>query len=125
MEKDENKNLSAPETVSGVLPDGVFFAGKKHTEFVIRPERVGDMVEAFDVDRAQKNVMYAGVVILSKRIVKLGDIPAENITPKLLLEMSRADYDALQAVAGRRLSPAGKTAESLAKNGDGPAARRV
>lgn len=86
--------------MTGTLPAGVEFAGKVHREFELRRELVEDVVEVYGDpergERAEKNKFYAGVCLLARRLVKLGDIPKESITPELLLKMETADFTALQ-----------------------------
>jgi len=89
------------ETIKGVLPVGVEFGGEKHTEFALRREFVGDTVHALDNPRAQGNKAFLAVCVYSRRLVRLGTIPAEKITPELVMSMAEEDFDALLAASNR------------------------
>lgn len=105
-------------TERGVLPVGIEFNGGLHRDFELRPRLVRDSVEAMEDPRALKNESYAGLCILSKQLVKLGDVPSEAITADLLMGMFEEDlgtlYGAAEEVArriksfrGQDFSPAG------------------
>lgn len=88
-------------TEEGTLPVGVEFKEKVHRDFEIRPQKVSDTVEAMEDPRALKNDGYFGVAVLVKQIVKLGDIPKEEITPSLVMGMWDVDLKALHEAQGR------------------------
>jgi hypothetical protein len=96
-------------TEKGTLPVGVEHNGKLHRDFELRPQKVSDSIDALDEDeRARKNDSYLGVVIVSKQLVKLGDIPKEAITPELVMDMCDVDMeeinDAMKRLKTRLLS---------------------
>jgi len=81
-------------TEKGTLPIGVEYEGKVHRDFELRPQKVSDSIDALDEDeRARKNDSYLGVVVVSKQLVKLGDIPKEAITPDLVMDMCDVDME--------------------------------
>lgn len=102
-------------TESGMLVVGVEHGGKLHKDFELRPQLVRDSVDAMEEERAQTNQTYLGLVILTKQITRLGDIPKEEITPDLLMEMHDIDLAEINA-ASRRLA---KRLESFREAGGG------
>lgn len=88
-------------TEKGILPIGVEYKGKTHRDFELRPQKVKDSVDVMEDPRAQKNDGYFGVAVLARQIEKLGDVPKEEITPALLLEMWDDDLKALHEAKGR------------------------
>lgn len=81
-------------TQKGSLVIGIEYDGKIHKEFELRPQIVRDTVNAFEHPKFS-NDMYAGLILLSMQILKLGDIPKEKITPELLLELYEEDLKIL------------------------------
>lgn len=77
------------------LPVGINFAGKIHKDVELQPAKVRFTVDAYEDVRAVSNDVYFGLVVIAKRIVKLGDIPQESITPELLLDAYQMDLDAI------------------------------
>ena len=77
------------------LPIGIDFAGSRHKEVELQPAKVRFTVEAYDDPKAVANDVYFGLVIIAKRITKLGDIPSEHITPDLLLDAYQIDLDTI------------------------------
>ncbi len=88
-------------TEKGTLPVGVEFEGKVHREYELRPQQVKDSVEAFEDARARKNDAYFGVCVLGRQMVRLGEIPKEEITPAFLMEMYDEDLKELQGARER------------------------
>ena len=90
-------------TIKGTLPNGVDFEGKIHQDFELREQLVKDMVEVANntenLAAAEKNDSFLGICIMAKRIVSLGNIPEENITPNLLMDMLQEDFNALTTAA--------------------------
>ncbi|MDH3975616.1 MAG: hypothetical protein OEV42_15165 [Deltaproteobacteria bacterium] len=79
----------------GTLPIGVEFDGEVHRDFVLRPQVVRDTIDLMDseyADRANKNDHYFGICLLAGQLEKLGNIPVEEITPDLLLNMYDDDF---------------------------------
>lgn len=85
----------------GSLIVGVEFGGKRHKDFILRPQLVRDSIDAVEDPRAKKNESYLGFLVLARQIEKLGDIPAEKITPELLLNMLDEDLLVINEAAGR------------------------
>lgn len=89
-------------TEKGMLPYGVEHEGKIHREFELRPQKVKDSIDALDEDeRARRNDSYLGVVVLSKQLIKLGDIPKEEISPDLLMDMCDVDMNEISEATKR------------------------
>ena len=88
-------------TEKGTLPIGIEYDGKIHRDFELRPQTVADSVDAVEEDRARDNESYLGVVVLAKQMIKLGDIPREDITTNLLLGMYDVDIAAVNEALGR------------------------
>jgi len=92
-------------TETGTLPIGIEYDGSVHRDYEIREEIVGDGIEIFDdpetAERAEKNKAYMGICILAKQIVKIGKIPAEAITPEMLLRCNVPDVSELQQAVQR------------------------
>jgi len=92
-------------TETGTLPVGVEYNGKTHKDFEIREQLVSDTIAVFDdtarAARATKNPQYCALCITCRQIVRLGDIPADKITPELLMTMLNDDYRAISAAEVR------------------------
>lgn len=73
------------------LLDGIEFGGKTHRDIEMRPRKVGDSVNALENERAQTNEAYMGLVILAAQIIALGDIPKDQITADLLMDITDDD----------------------------------
>jgi hypothetical protein len=73
------------------LTIGIEHAGKEHREMELRPQKVGDAIDALENDRARQNDHYLGLCVLSKQIIRLGDIPPAAITPELLMGLYEID----------------------------------
>lgn len=83
------------EREKGTLAVGLHYEGILHKEFVLRPQIVGDSIEALEDERAQKNNSYFGLCLLTKQIVKLGNIPQDKITPELVMQLTDVDFEIL------------------------------
>lgn len=77
------------------LPFGVIVDGKVHRDCVLRPRKVRDSVEVMRDPLAATEDSYRGVVLIGKQIESLGDLPREQITPELLLDLLDADMQEL------------------------------
>lgn len=92
-------------TEKGILPVGIEYEGIVHREFEIREQRVRDLVAVYDnpevAGRAESNDAFLGLCILAGQVVSLGAIPAEAITPELLLDMTQEDFNELSNAARR------------------------
>ena len=80
----------------GMLPVGVEFEGVIHRDFMLRPEKVRDAIEAMEEEKSKTNNTYLYIATFSRQIEKLGDIPKESITTELLLEMTEVDFEELE-----------------------------
>jgi len=104
-------------TEKGTLIVGVEYDGKRHKEFTLRPQLVRDSIEAMEDDRARTNESYLGLIVLSKQLVCVGDIPPDKISPAILMDMHATDMevvnDALRRLQERLKSfrGEGETAE--------------
>lgn len=88
-------------TEKGVLPIGVEYKGMVHRDFEIRPQLVRDSIDAVEDPRAMRNESYLGLAVITNQIIRLGEIPKEEITPELMLDMYDADLAEIQQATGR------------------------
>jgi len=85
----------------GTLIIGVEYDGKTHKGFILRPAKVKDTVMSIEEDEmAMRNDQYLGVCVLARQI-RIGDIPRDEITPGLLMDMYQADMALITAADGR------------------------
>lgn len=94
-------------TVSGTLPVGLDFAGKTHKDFELRPAKVKDTIETMESVGKDENLKFM-LAIIAKQLVRLGDIPKENITGALLIDLFDVDLAELhekQAELEKKLRP--------------------
>jgi phage FluMu protein gp41 len=89
------------QTEKGMLPTGIEHGGAIHRAFEMRPRKVRDSIEAMEDPRARDNDSYMGLAILSGQMLSLGDIPKDQITTELLMELYETDLAELYAAAGR------------------------
>jgi len=93
-------------TEKGTLPVGVEFEGKVHQDFELRSQFVRDTVDIFDDpvagDRAERNNQFFAASLFAGRLVKLGEIPKEQITVDMVLDLEQEDYMEI-VQAGKRL----------------------
>ncbi len=114
-------------TEKGTLPFGVEFEGQIHREFELRPQYVRDTVDIFEspdiTARAARNSQYFAACLFAGRLVRLGDIPKEEITVDMVLDMRQEDYGEIINAGGRlderEATFRGKTAP-VAAEGAGP-----
>lgn len=81
------------------LPIGLEHNGQVHRELEIEPRRVAHMVDALEEERARENIRYREICMYACQIVKLGDIPKEDINGELLLSMFPKDFEVLTEAA--------------------------
>ncbi|MDR3631477.1 MAG: hypothetical protein P4L42_14195 [Desulfocapsaceae bacterium] len=77
-----------------------------------------------DGKRAARNNQFFAVCLYASRLVKLGDLPKEAITPELLLDMHQDDYNEILEAAQRLETQEATfrgTAAAAAQDGAGPA----
>lgn len=86
-------------TEKRTLPIGVEYNGQIHRELEVRPRLVKDMVAAGGSSLFERDKNSWEICCLASQIVRLGDIPAEEITGELLLEMYADDFDVLSEAA--------------------------
>jgi phage FluMu protein gp41 len=107
-------------TEKGSLAVGVEFAGKVHRDFELKPQIVGDSVEAMEDGRAVQNDSYYGVILLARQIKKLGDIPVKEITAELVMTLTEVDFQILmekkEALEKRLRSFRGEEKDAKADN---------
>lgn len=85
-----NKNME-----KGKLTVGVEHGGKTHKDFELRPQFVRDSVEILEgenAERAKKSDSFFGVCLLARQIKSLGSIPAEEITPEVVMSLTEIDF---------------------------------
>jgi len=87
-------------TQSGTLPVGVELDGVVHRDFVLRPQRVRDSVEALADTRAA-DPSFLGLAMLSSQIVQLGTLDAAKINADVLLDMYEVDMQVLMEGAAQ------------------------
>lgn len=80
---------------TGTFGAGIEYGGRPQKDFILRPQIVRDSIEAMEDERAKKNNSYFGLCLLTKQIVKLGDIPCEKITPDLVMQLTDVDFEIL------------------------------
>lgn len=87
---------------------GIEHGEKTHRDMELRPQKVGDAITALENERARQNEGYLGLCVLARQIIRFGDIPADDITPELLMEIYEADMtvinDALRRLQVRQTS---------------------
>jgi len=88
-------------TETCILPLGIEYKGEIHRELELRPQRVGDTIDALENDRARHNDSYLGLCVLARQVVRLGHIPATDITPDLLMNLYDMDMAAINEALGR------------------------
>jgi hypothetical protein len=104
-------------TEKGTLPIGVEIDGKTHRDFEVRLRLVGDSIEALKDPIARDDDFYFGVALLARQMVKMGDLPAEEITPNLILGMYEVDVNEIRQ-AERRLDSRLKSFRSESDRGE-------
>lgn len=88
-------------TEKRTLKIGVEHNGQIHRELEVRPRLVKDLVAAGrnPLVEQDKNGYCYELCCLAEQIIKLGEIPAGEITGELLLEMYADDFDVLSEAA--------------------------
>ncbi|MBI5598666.1 MAG: hypothetical protein HY890_02885 [Deltaproteobacteria bacterium] len=86
-------------TETGTLPNGVEYEGKTHRGYELREQLVSDAVEILEsrdktlLARAEKSDSFFNVCVMAKRIVRIGSIPKESITPDVVMNMTQGDFN--------------------------------
>lgn len=86
-------------TEKRTLKIGVEYNGQIHRDLEVRPRLVKDMVAASGSPLVAQDKNNYEICCLAGQIVKLGEIPVEEITGELLLEMYEDDFDVLSEAA--------------------------
>lgn len=110
-------------TETDTLVVGVEHDGITHLNFELRPQLVKDSIEAVEDERAQKNESYLGLAVLSKQVIRLGNIPQDQITPELFMGMYDVDLARIAAASERlqkRLISFRGEGKGLPEDGTGP-----
>lgn len=81
------------------LPIGIEYKGKRHRDLEVRHRMVKDLVAGHDNPLMNKSDSNYEICCLAEQIIKLGDIPKEEITAALLAEMYVDDFDTLVEAA--------------------------
>ena len=82
------------------LPQGYVDAeGNMHKEGIMRLATAFDEIAPMKDPRVQSNPAYVVVIILSRVIIKLGDV--ENVNPKTIEGLYAGDLDYLQQMYSR------------------------
>ena len=80
------------------LPGGYADAqGKVHREGLMRRARAGDEIGSLEDPRVKGNRAYLVILVLSRVIVRLGDLEGEQITPALIEGLYSGDLAYLQS----------------------------
>jgi phage FluMu protein gp41 len=79
------------------LLSGVLFEGKKYKTLTMRSPIVKDSVEA-EEEAKDRGILYLSLSLLSRMIVEFGDIPKDQITAGLLMQLDEEDFERLQIV---------------------------
>ena len=86
-------------TEKRTLKIGVEYKGQIYRELEVRPRLVKDLLAATNSPLYEQNKNSYELCCLAAQIVRLGDIPAKDITGELLLEMHADDFDVLAEAA--------------------------
>jgi hypothetical protein len=86
-------------TETGMLPLGVEFEGQIHREYEIKEQLVSDTVAVYEHPeygpKAARSNTFFNIAVTALRIVRLGTIPKESITPDLVMGMFQKDCNEL------------------------------
>jgi hypothetical protein len=84
------------------LPQGYAdAAGKVHREGVMRLATARDEIEPLRDAAVRTNGAYLSVLLLARTVTRLGDLPAEQLTPDLIQDLYAVDFDHLQRLYER------------------------
>ena len=87
-------------TFSGTLPVGVFYAGKRHRDYVLRLGLSGDVIDA-QAENPAGSMLLIALDLFRRQLLRLGDIPAEAITLDLLRQgLAEIDHAELERADG-------------------------
>jgi len=84
------------------LPQGYAdAAGTVHREGVMRLATARDEIEPLRDASVRTNGAYLSVLLLARTVMRLGDLPAEQLTPDLIQDLYAVDFDHLQRLYER------------------------
>ncbi|EHM48853.1 hypothetical protein [Hafnia alvei] len=107
--------MSGNITCTGSLPIGIVFDGKLHQEVELGLATVGDEIAVIE-----EGVSDAGVpiAVLARTLLKIGDIPAKNITYQLLCDnLVSEDYAYLRTLRDEVKKKLKSTSSALLSTG--------
>jgi hypothetical protein len=87
-------------TEEGRLIYGIEWGGKLHFDFALRLPTVADNIAAIEEVGTESNLRLSAAM-LALSLVKLGDVPQDQISLPLLLTAVDEDYDVLAAAQDR------------------------
>ena len=90
--------MSEIMTQTGMLPVGVELDGVVHRDFVLRPQRVRDSMEAL-ADPRTADPSFLGLVLLAAQFMRLGTLDVTKIDADMLLDMYEVDMQELMGGA--------------------------
>lgn len=93
-------------TEKGTLPIGVEVDGAYHRDYELREQLVSDAIEVqedpmIDQSRVETSNAFFNICITARRLLRLGSLPKESITPDLVMGMSQKDFNELSAADAR------------------------
>ena len=84
------------------LPQGYAdAAGRIHREGVMRLATARDEIEPLRDASVRTNGAFLSVLLLARTVTRLGDLPAEYLTPDLIQDLYAIDFDHLQRLYER------------------------
>ncbi|MBN1443195.1 MAG: phage tail assembly protein [Planctomycetes bacterium] len=83
-------------------------SGKVHREGILRLATARDEIHVLADPRVRAHRAYSAVLLLSRVIVRLGDLEGEQVTPEVVESLFSADFAYLQGLY-RRLNGDGST----------------
>lgn len=105
-------------TAKGTLPVGVYYAGQRHRDYILRVGMAGDVIEALETQPSASTARIA-LDLYRRQLLKLGDIPTEALTLDLLkdelAEIDQSELERASAELTKKLLPASESSPT----GDG------
>lgn len=91
---DQNKRWDGL-TITRDLPVGVYFAGVRHKEFVLRAGVTGDLIAAQEL-HPEGPMQLITLEVFRRQILRLGDIEPQHLTTELLrAELLESDFSVI------------------------------
>ncbi len=95
-------------TVTGTLIYGIEQGDAVHTEFVMRAATVADVIAAVEQAGENPTSLRLRVFKLAEQLERIGEIPGDNITGEMLLQLPEDDieplFDAQDEIAKKQKS---------------------